>query len=122
MNAAFRKFAPVTAEIVGSSCVPDIGPIHYWVGVVRPTLSLLRELRVGHQYRHLHCHFPDGVPHPEHAEPSATAVQVNLGTISLERGRGDEKLAGCAAIIAVPTMIAGIYGINFKDMPEFELK
>ena len=52
----------------------------------------------------------------------ATAVQVNLGTISLERGRGDEKLAGCAAIIAVPTMIAGIYGINFKDMPEFELK
>ena len=32
-----------------------------------------------------------------------------------------KKLASWAAILAVPTAIAGIYGMNFKDMPELEL-
>ena len=31
-----------------------------------------------------------------------------------------KKLAGWAAIIGVPTMVAGIYGMNFKFMPELE--
>jgi magnesium transporter len=31
-----------------------------------------------------------------------------------------KKLAAWAAIIAVPTMIAGVYGMNFKHMPELE--
>jgi magnesium transporter len=30
------------------------------------------------------------------------------------------RLAGWAAILAVPTAIAGIYGMNFKFMPELE--
>jgi magnesium transporter len=30
------------------------------------------------------------------------------------------KLAGWAAMIAVPTMIAGIYGMNFEFMPELK--
>ena len=29
-----------------------------------------------------------------------------------------KKLASWAAILAVPTAIAGIYGMNFRDMPE----
>jgi magnesium transporter len=29
-----------------------------------------------------------------------------------------KKLAAWAAILAVPTALAGIYGMNFKDMPE----
>ena len=48
----------------------------------------------------------------------ATAIQVNLGMISLNETEVTKKLAGWAAIIAVPTMIAGIYGMNFKNMPE----
>jgi magnesium transporter len=31
-----------------------------------------------------------------------------------------KKLAGWAAILAVPTAVAGIYGMNFKFMPELE--
>jgi magnesium transporter len=31
-----------------------------------------------------------------------------------------KKLAAWAAIIGVPTMVAGIYGMNFKHMPELE--
>jgi len=53
-------------------------------------------------------------------EMLATAIQVNLGMISLNETEVTKKLAGWAAIIAVPTMIAGIYGMNFKNMPELE--
>jgi magnesium transporter len=53
-------------------------------------------------------------------EMLATAIQVNLGMISLAETEVTKKLAGWAAIIAVPTLIAGIYGMNFKAMPELE--
>jgi magnesium transporter len=49
-----------------------------------------------------------------------TAIQVNLGMINLNETEVTKKLAAWAAIIAVPTMIAGIYGMNFKNMPELE--
>ena len=31
-----------------------------------------------------------------------------------------KRLAGYAALVAVPTMIAGIYGMNFEFMPELK--
>ena len=49
-----------------------------------------------------------------------TAIQVNLGMISLNETEVTKKLAAWAAIIAVPTLIAGIYGMNFKNMPELD--
>jgi magnesium transporter len=49
-----------------------------------------------------------------------TAIQVNLGMISLADSAVTKKLAAWAAIIAVPTMLAGIYGMNFKHMPELD--
>jgi len=53
-------------------------------------------------------------------EMLTTAIQANLGMISLNETEVTKKLAGWAAIIAVPTMIAGIYGMNFKHMPELD--
>jgi magnesium transporter len=50
-----------------------------------------------------------------------TAIQVNLGMINLNETEVTKKLAGWAAIIAIPTLIAGIYGMNFKSMPEYDL-
>jgi magnesium transporter len=49
-----------------------------------------------------------------------TAMQVNLAMISLSETAVTKKLASYAALVAVPTMIAGIYGMNFKQMPELE--
>ena len=49
-----------------------------------------------------------------------TAIQVNLGMISLSDNEVTKKLAAWAAIIAVPTMVAGIYGMNFQVMPELK--
>ncbi|MBA3582457.1 MAG: magnesium/cobalt transporter CorA [Gammaproteobacteria bacterium] len=49
-----------------------------------------------------------------------TAIQVNLSLIALGESEVNKKLAAWAAIIGVPTMIAGIYGMNFNHMPELE--
>ncbi len=49
-----------------------------------------------------------------------TAVEANLSQISISQNEVTKRLAGWAAIIAVPTMIAGIYGMNFRFMPELE--
>jgi magnesium transporter len=48
----------------------------------------------------------------------ATGLQVNLGLISLTQSEVSKRLAAWAAIIAVPTLIAGLYGMNFDHMPE----
>ena len=47
-----------------------------------------------------------------------SALEANLSLVSVEQNESMKRLAGWAAIIAVPTMIAGIYGMNFKFMPE----
>ncbi|HXF77696.1 MAG TPA: magnesium/cobalt transporter CorA [Usitatibacter sp.] len=49
-----------------------------------------------------------------------TAMQVNLSMISLSETVVTKQLAAYAALVAVPTLIAGIYGMNFKNMPELE--
>jgi magnesium transporter len=49
-----------------------------------------------------------------------TAIQVNLATITINESEVTKRLASYAALVAVPTMIAGIYGMNFKHMPELD--
>jgi len=49
-----------------------------------------------------------------------TALEANLSLIAVSQNEAMKKLAGWAAIIAVPTMVAGIYGMNFKFMPELD--
>jgi len=47
-----------------------------------------------------------------------TAIQVNLAMITIGESEVTKRLAAYAALVAVPTMIAGIYGMNFETMPE----
>ena len=47
-----------------------------------------------------------------------TAIQVALAMVATGQGEITRRLAAYAALVAVPTMIAGIYGMNFKHMPE----
>ena len=49
-----------------------------------------------------------------------SALEANLSLISVSQNEAMKRLAGWAAIFAVPTMIAGVYGMNFKFMPELE--
>ncbi len=47
-----------------------------------------------------------------------TAISVNIAMISLTESEVTKRLAAWGALITVPTLIAGIYGMNFKNMPE----
>ena len=49
-----------------------------------------------------------------------TAISVNLSLITLQENETTKRLAAYAALVAVPTMIAGIYGMNFEHMPELD--
>ena len=46
------------------------------------------------------------------------ALQANLTQVSVRQNEDMRKISAWVAIIAVPTMVAGIYGMNFDHMPE----
>lgn len=45
-------------------------------------------------------------------------LQANLALISVQQNEDMRKISAWVGIGAVPTMIAGIYGMNFDNMPE----
>ena len=49
---------------------------------------------------------------------AATMMSVNLSLITINENEVTKRLASYAALVAVPTMIAGVYGMNFDNMPE----
>lgn len=51
-------------------------------------------------------------------ETIATAIQVNLSMVAIEDSDTNKRLAAWAAIFAIATAFAGIWGMNFKHMPE----
>lgn len=53
-------------------------------------------------------------------ETLATAIQVNLSMVTIEESEVNKKLAAWAGIFAVITAFAGIWGMNFKHMPELD--
>ena len=46
------------------------------------------------------------------------AVSVNMSQLSIQENEVTKRLAAYAALVAVPTMVAGVYGMNFEHMPE----
>ena len=51
-----------------------------------------------------------------------TLVDATLAKITLQQSTDMRKITAWAAIISVPTMVAGIYGMNFENMPELHWK
>jgi magnesium transporter len=51
-------------------------------------------------------------------EMLTTAIQVNLALIGISDNEVTKRLAAWGALITIPTLIAGVYGMNFKFMPE----
>ena len=53
-------------------------------------------------------------------EALASAFDAAMMLSAASQNEVTKKLAGWAAILAVPTAIAGIYGMNFENMPELK--
>jgi len=51
---------------------------------------------------------------------TTTAISVNISLITIQENEVIKRLGSYAALIAVPTMIVGIYGMNFEHMPELK--
>jgi magnesium transporter len=49
-----------------------------------------------------------------------TALEANFSLISIRQNEVMKRFAGWGALFALPTMIAGIYGMNFRFMPELD--
>jgi len=47
-----------------------------------------------------------------------SALHANLTQVSVRQNEDMRKISAWVAILAVPTMIAGLYGMNFDHMPE----
>ena len=78
----------------------------------------------------LHALFRDVTDHVRRVQEDIDTLREVLAftfEASLMIGQSEQteisrKLASWAAILAVPTAIAGIYGMNFDDMPELKFK
>jgi len=53
-------------------------------------------------------------------EMLTTAVQVNLALVTVGQNEVVKRLAGWGAILAIPTVVFSLYGMNFSFMPELK--
>lgn len=49
-----------------------------------------------------------------------TAIQVSLSAVAIEQNDVSKRLAAWAGVFAVATAFAGIWGMNFRNMPELQ--
>jgi magnesium transporter len=72
-------------------------------------------------FRDVHDHLLRVVEQLEVDRDLLTSIlQSNLTQLSIRQNADMRKISSWAAILAVPTMIAGIYGMNFQFMPELK--
>ena len=53
-----------------------------------------------------------------HDELLRDMLSAHLAQVSVRQNEDTRKISAWAAMIAVPTLIVGIYGMNFHHMPE----
>ncbi|MFD8071236.1 magnesium and cobalt transport protein CorA [Streptomyces sp. NPDC059718] len=74
----------------------------------------------------LRTYFRDAADHLARATEQVTSfddllnsiLQANIAQVSMAQNEDMRKISAWVAILAVPTMICGLYGMNFEHMPE----
>ena len=102
--------------------------VDHAIGPLLEVTSKLHGGRVPPLCAGLHDYFRDVYDHLQRLKQSTdqlrdmvgTALSVNLSLITLQENEVTKRLAAYAALVAVPTMIAGVYGMNFRHMPELD--
>jgi magnesium transporter len=96
---------------------------------VWPLLSPLHDLEQGADERipsELRSYFRDVADHARRVDEQVSSqrelltsvLQANLALVSVNQNVVVKKISAVAGIIAVPTFIASVYGMNFDNMPE----
>ena len=72
-------------------------------------------------FRDVHDHLLRVAEHVEGYEAIlASALNANLAQVGVQQNEDMRKISAYAGLLAVPTMIAGIYGMNFEHLPELD--
>jgi magnesium transporter len=98
---------------------------------VRPlgeSLTALAEGRIPYVPARLHPWFRDVYDHVLRVADRldgldsilSSALAANLAQVGVRQNEDMRKISAWAAIAAVPTMVAGVYGMNFRHIPELE--
>jgi magnesium transporter len=98
---------------------------------IEPLLDALTALRNGrhpfaeedlsHYFRDVEDHLQKAVARTEtQREMLSDALSVNLAQLSVRQNQDMRTISGFAAVAAVPTLLAGIWGMNFVHMPELD--
>lgn len=83
---------------------------------VHPELST-KELKA--YYRDVHDHAIRVTAALDRLRASTSdAMQFHLATLSIKQNESVQKLAGWGALLALPTVVFSLYGMNFDFMPE----
>src|SRR3954463_7902276 len=100
--------------------------LHRATGPLQEPLGRLTDGRYAHAHEELRPYFRDVYDHLLRAVQTAdqfrelltSILEANLTQVSVRQNEEMRKISAWAAILAVPTLIAGVYGMNFRDMPE----
>jgi magnesium transporter len=92
-------------------------------------LEDLRRARFGAEHD-LHAYFRDVHDHAVRANDHLLsldellngALNANLAQITVRQNEDMRRISAWVAIAAVPTALAGIYGMNFRNMPELDAR
>ncbi len=80
---------------------------------------VVRELKA--YYRDVHDHavrISTAIGHLRNS--TSDAMQFHLASLSLKQNESVQKLAGWGALLALPTVVFSLYGMNFVHMPELK--
>ena len=70
-------------------------------------------------FRDVHDHLLRMLQHiGSYRDILSSALTANLTQVTVRQNEDMRRIAACAALFAAPTLVVGLYGMNFKDMPE----
>ena len=79
------------------------------------------EVELGPYFRDIHDHLRREVARIDiQRDLLSEVLNVNLTHVSVQQNEDMRRISGWVAIAAVPTMLAGLWGMNFEHMPELD--
>lgn len=104
----------------------DLVTLQLAVAPLQDVLSQLMRLYPGNIQDDTRPYFRDVYDHAARIGQSTdamremltAAISVNLAVVGVSQNDDVKRLAGWAALLAVPTLLTGWYGMNFENMPE----
>ncbi|HVM09132.1 MAG TPA: magnesium/cobalt transporter CorA [Acidimicrobiales bacterium] len=98
------------------SVEPLAGPLDDLAAAPKPIHE-----QAGAYFRDVHDHLLRVIDHLASLDALLdSALNANVAQVGMRQNEDMRKISAWVAIVAVPTMIAGIYGMNFEHMPELE--